>query len=161
MPLSFHENIVKASSTPSGSYTYFSSWLNNATSKPIEFPQGLIRVIFDNEQVIGKRYRVKVTQQLVPSSIIASNIYLTIASDSFIQCDNEFNPSNWMLNTVTNSLKSSTKNSFNEYNNRFCLTRNGLINARTNVLLKNLDCGDSEFINIVEKMDNEKVFSEK
>ena len=66
-----------------------------------------------------------------------------------------------MLNTVTNSLKSSTKNSFNEYNNRFCLTRNGLINARTNVLLKNLDCGDSEFINIVEKMDNEKVFSEK
>ena len=161
MPLSFHENIVKASSTPSGSYTHLSSWLNNAASKPIEFPQGLIRVIFDNEQVIGKRYRVKVNQHLVPSSIIASNIYLTIASDNFIQYDNEFNPSNWMLNTVTNSLKSSTKNSFNEYNNTFCLTRNDLINAGTNVLSKSLDCGDSEFINIVEKKDNKKVFSEK
>ena len=57
MSLLFRENIVtykksnsptlsilKASSTPSGSYTYLSSWLNNAVSKPIDFSQRLIRV---------------------------------------------------------------------------------------------------------------------
>ena len=173
MPLPFRENIVtykksnspmlstlKASSSPSDSYTYLSSWLNNAASKPIEFPQGLIRVVFDNGQVIGKRYQVKANQQHVPPSVITS-IYLTIDSDNFIQYGNEFKPSNWMFDTVTSSLTSGIKNSFSEYVNIFRLTRNDLINARTNVLVKNLDRDDNEFFDIADKMVNERVFSEK
>ena len=113
---------LKASSTPSGSYTYLSSWLNSATSKPIQFPQGLIRVVFDNEKVIGKRYQVKANQQSVPSRVITSNIYLTIDSDNFIQYDNEFKPSNQMFDTVTNSLTSAIENSLSEYDNIFRLT---------------------------------------
>ena len=139
MPLSFRENIVtykksnspmlstlKATSTLSGSYTYLSSWLNNAASKPIDFPQGLIRVVYDNEQVLGKLCRVKANQQSVPSSVITSNIYLTIESDNFIQYGKEFNPSNWMFDTVTNSLTSGIENSFSEYGNILRLTRNDL-----------------------------------
>ena len=105
---------LKASSTPSGLYTCLSSWLNNAASKPIEFSQGLVRVVFDNEQVIGKRYQIKGNQQSVPSSVITSNIYLAIGSDNFIQYDKEFKLSGWMFDTVTNSLTSGIENSFSE-----------------------------------------------
>ena len=66
-----------------------------------------------------------------------------------------------MFDTVTNSLTSGIKNSFSEYDNTFRLTGNDLINARTSVLVKNLDRDDNEFFDIVDKMLNEKVFSEK
>ena len=66
-----------------------------------------------------------------------------------------------MFDTVTNSLTSGIENSFSEYDNTFRLTGNDLINARTSVLVKNLDRDDNEFFDIVDKMVNEKVFSEK
>ena len=66
-----------------------------------------------------------------------------------------------MFDTVTSSSTSGIKNSFSEYDNIFRLTRNDLINARTNVLVKNLDRDDNEFFDIADKMVNERVFSEK
>ena len=82
LPLSFRENLItyqlsnnpllsallNCSSKPSGSHTYLTSWLNSSASSEIEFPEGIERVVFDNEQIIGKRYRVKTNQSTVPAS---------------------------------------------------------------------------------------------
>lgn len=59
---------LNCSSKSSGSHTYLTSWLNSSASSEIEFPEGIERVVFDNEQIIGKRYRVKTNQSTVPAS---------------------------------------------------------------------------------------------
>ena len=48
-----------------------------------------IRVVFDNEQVIGKRYTVKVDNNTVPMSIITSHAYIVIDELSVLQNSQE------------------------------------------------------------------------
>ena len=72
LPLSFQENLVtykcsnsslltalNSASMPSGGHTSVTKKLKKAASTEIPFSPGIVRVVFDNEQVIGKRYRVK------------------------------------------------------------------------------------------------------
>ena len=95
LPLDFRENLItyklsnnpflfalNSSATSSGSHTYLTSRLNEAASTEIEFPPGTVRVVFDNKQIIGKRYRVKANQSSVPTSVIKSTIYLSIDESS-------------------------------------------------------------------------------
>ena len=56
-----------------------------------------MRVVFDYEQIIGKRYRVKANQSSVPTSVITSTIYLSIDESSQMQIDEYFKLSNWMF----------------------------------------------------------------
>ena len=50
---------------PSGGHRSVTKWLNKAASTEIPFSPGIVRVVFDNEQVIGKRFRVKANQSPV------------------------------------------------------------------------------------------------
>ena len=72
LPLSFQENLVtykcsnsslltalNSASMPSGGHTSVTKKLKKAASTEIPFSPGIVRFVFDNEQVIGKRYRVK------------------------------------------------------------------------------------------------------
>ena len=106
LPLAFRENLVtykmsnsplltslNGNSSPSGAHTFLTTWLNNNASQCLEFPEGLVRVVFDNEQVIGKRYRVKANQQSVPTSVITSHAYLSIDVTNNIQYNNTYSPS--------------------------------------------------------------------
>ena len=134
LPLSFRENLItyqlsnnpllsallNCSSKPSGSHTYLTSWLNSSASSEIEFPEGIERVVFDNEQIIGKRYRVKTNQSAVPASVISSSAYLSIDNKSKIQYDDRFMPSKWMFDSLDDVTINSVIESFDQYNNIFC-----------------------------------------
>ena len=76
LPLGFRENLItyklsnnpllsalNCSLKPSGSPTYLTSWLNSSASSAIEFPEGIVQVVFDNEQIIGKQYKLKQISQ--------------------------------------------------------------------------------------------------
>ena len=41
---------------PAGSTDTISKWLTEQASAPVEFPNGMVRAVFDNEQVIGKTH---------------------------------------------------------------------------------------------------------
>ena len=57
----------------------------------------MIKVVFDNEQVIGN-YKVKVSGNLVESSVITSIAYIKI-SDSDIQGFADMKPKYWLFKT--------------------------------------------------------------
>ena len=98
LPLGFRENLVtyklsnnallsalNSSTKPCGSHTFLSTWLNKAAESEIKFPNGIVGVVFDNEHVIGKRYRVKADQASVPASVITSSAYLIIDDSNNMQ----------------------------------------------------------------------------
>ena len=85
LPLSFRHNLVSysftgskqlvklySSSSPSGSYTFITNWLSQNAKIEITFPERTVRVVFDNEQAVGKRYTVNVENFGVPISVITS-----------------------------------------------------------------------------------------
>ena len=61
-----------------GSYTYLKNWLCDQAGEELTVPKGVVRIVFDIEQVIGKRYSVKVNIRNVPTSVITSHAYLKI-----------------------------------------------------------------------------------
>ena len=161
LPLSFREILItyilsnnpllsalNCSSKPSASHTYLTSWLNSSASSEIEFPEGIERVVFDNEQIIGKRYRVKTNQSAVPASVISSSAYLSIDNKSKIQYDDRFMPSKWMFDSLDDVTINSVIESFDQCNNIFRRTRNELFKERINAIVKTLQDDGENFGNI-------------
>lgn len=79
VPLSFHENLLVYSVSrskqlltynsrvaPAGSTDTISNWLTDQASTPVEFPKGLVRTVFDNEQVIGKHIELNLITKFPP-----------------------------------------------------------------------------------------------
>ena len=83
----------------------------------------LVRVVFDNEQVIVKRYRVKANQQSVPTSVITSHAYLSIDVTNDIQYNNAYSPSHWMFQPADELVTSKILDSFNKYDISVFLVR--------------------------------------
>ena len=106
-------------SKPPGSHTFITSWLNKSIECLIDFPPGVVRVVFNNEQVIGKRYRVKANQSSVLSSIILSRAYISIDNTNHIQYNDDFKPANWMFKPIQEILLQSIFDSFEQYNDLF------------------------------------------
>ena len=82
------------SAGPSGCYSYLHNWIQNQAADPVQFPMGLAKSVFHNEQVIGKTRLVK-SDNNVPISIITSHAYFSI------------DKTNNMQETGTNLLKSN------------------------------------------------------
>ena len=53
-----------------GSYTYLKNLLCDQAGEELTVPEGVVRIVFNNEQVTGKRYSVKVNIRNVPTSVI-------------------------------------------------------------------------------------------
>ena len=104
---------------PSGGHTPVTKWLNKAASTEIPFPPGIVRVVFDNEQVIGKCYRVKANQSSVPSSVVTSMAYLLIDGSNKLQYQDTLKPSGWMFDDISETVAESIVQSFNQHNNLF------------------------------------------
>ena len=146
LPLGFRENLVQvityklsnnallsalnSRTKPYGSYTFLSTWLNKTAGSEIKFPNGIVRVVFDNEQVIGKRYRVKADQALVPASVVTSSAYLIIDDSNNMQFEDTYKPSDWMFKSVDESLIDSIIDSFESNNGIFRVTHNKLLKER-------------------------------
>ena len=143
-PLSFQHNILTHSFShsrsltdannsflPVGSNTYLTNWLTKNAENKILFPNGLIKVVFDNKQVIGKNYKVKVSGNLVKSSIITSKAYFKI-NDSDIRSFADMRPKYWLFNT--NDNVPVIMESLNKHQNIFRETRNAFIKERLQLL---------------------------
>ena len=149
LPLSFRENIVtykisnsavlsalNGSFKPSGAHTYLTNWLNEAASQPPTFPDGTVHVVFDNEQVVGKRYHVDAEKTKVPLSLITSHVYLMVDRESDIQYREDLKPDHWMFKTVNEDLITTVTSSFSSFGDTFRVARNNLISSRLQVLQK-------------------------
>ena len=140
LPLSFRRNIFTYSFShsrsligtnnsflPAWSNTYLTNWFNKKTEIEILFPDGLIKVVFDNEQVIGKNCKVKFSGILVRSSVITSKAYLKI-SDSGIQGFADMKPKYWFFSTNDDVLL--ILESLNKHQNIFRVAGNAFIIER-------------------------------
>ena len=82
-------------SRPAGSYVRLKNWPAEeakegvSTKEKIESPGSVICCIFDNEQVVGKRYSVKTAKSAAPVSVITSHTYLSIDPESNLQLSND------------------------------------------------------------------------
>lgn len=113
LPNHFLENLLSYSFTncktftnfmgnrsPGGSYSYIASWLNEQANNPISFPSGVVKVIFDNNQKIGRTYVITGTN-IVPTSVITSQLWVTLDKRSLIQNEIICKPKNWMWTEKT------------------------------------------------------------
>lgn len=69
-----------------------------------EVPTGIVRSVFDNEQVIGKTYKVR-AENKVPMSIVTSHIYISIDPNNKIQNEEQYSPDNWLFRDPTEIQK--------------------------------------------------------
>ena len=170
LPLAFRDNIVTykisnssvlsalaASYTPSGSHTTLTNWLNSAAEHPVAFPPGLVRVVFDNEQVVGKRYRVKSDKMKVPLSLITSHAYLSVDKADQLQFRHDLKPKYWMFQSINEEMTGTLLNSFSTFSHTFRETRNDLITSRLNAVQKHLFESDEEcLVDEISELVNEQ-----
>ena len=57
---------LQGSRFPGGAYTFIIPWLKELAQDPTVFPQGLVKVVFDNCQKVGKTYAITGTN-IVPT----------------------------------------------------------------------------------------------
>ena len=159
LPLSFKENIVtyklsnssiltalNGSTKPSGAHTFSSDWLNSASSEPLKVPRGFVRIVFDNEQVIGKRYRVRAKESKVPATLITSYAYLIVDQDNLMQNREEMKPKHWMFKDITEDFSTKIIESFNTGNVVFRSSRNELLQKRLVAVSKGLTLNSNDGI---------------
>ena len=99
------------------------------------FPSGVVRVVFDNEQVIEKRYRVKANQSSVLSSVIWSSAYISIDKTNYFQYNDDFKPANSMFKPIQETWLESIFDSFEQYNDLFQQTWNQLLSERLALII--------------------------
>ena len=146
LPLHFRENLVSYSiynskticninnqSSPSGSYSFISKWLTEQGKKEITFPQGTVRVVFDNEQVVGKRYTICFDNS-VPSSIVTSHAYLVCNENDVLQCGKTLSPADWMFKALTENQIDGVSQHHKKHQQFFRDSRNKFIETRLAVL---------------------------
>ena len=115
-PMCFVNNIMQCQATqsrmcinlngkigPAGSYKTVSNWLVSQSTKELDFPQSDCMVAFDNDQVVGKSWRVSIDNKVKSSCVTRkfSNEQLKIAN----------HPKNWFNYTgfVQNLIISGTR----------------------------------------------------
>ncbi len=102
-PLSFMRNLMSyadkvsmlrldAANSPGGNYTTVRSWLiNQANATTPVCPSGDIILVFDNDQVVGKTYKVQPNNE-VRSSVITNCALVQLDPNGTIQEDSELSP---------------------------------------------------------------------
>ena len=74
----------QGSRSPGGAYTFITSWLKELAQDPNIFPQGLVKVVFDKCQKVGKTYTIT-GANTVPTSLITSSLWMILNKESEIQ----------------------------------------------------------------------------
>ena len=149
LPQSFRQNLVTYSlsnskllvnmngcTKPAGTYSYMSKWLSDHAQEEIKFPDGLVRFVFDNEQVVGKRYTVKGGSNSVPISVITSYAYLCIDEANDTQCSEHLKPSKWLFGKLDRTQQHILLNSCDNYKEYFRMSRNELISKRLECVME-------------------------
>lgn len=74
--------------------------MTEQADKPMRFPDGLVRSVFDNEQLVGKTYRVK-SENKISTIVITSHLYIAIDEKNLTQTEEKYVPSNWLFSKPT------------------------------------------------------------
>ena len=91
---------------------------------------GAVKIVFDNEQVIGKIYTVKSSRNTAPLSVITSHVYISINVDNSLQCLSELKPRQWMFNQLTGVQLTNLLHFPNFYSAYFRNSRDRFIETR-------------------------------
>ena len=171
LPLSFQENLLIHSLSrskrlisynckinPAGSYEFISKWMTDQAATPIEMPGGLVRSVFDNEQVVGKTLRVKADNK-VPMSIITSHMYISIDNNSKLQNNASLAPCNWLFEIPTDLQKQQFLNDSDVYTDFFRDTRNSLLQERLSVIVQEHKNTQTDFIDAI--IERKRICSEE
>ena len=130
---------------PGGSYSYLVSWLKEQASEPLKFPDGLCKAIFDNSQKIGKTYLIS-GDNVVPTSVITSHLWLTLDPNSTIQSNQMYKPTNWMWEMVNNETEHLLLKSLTSSGEGFRTTRDIFITRCIYVVSKQHNKKDVDLI---------------
>ena len=110
-PMCFVNNIMQCQATqsrmcinlngktgPAGNYKTVSNWLVSQSTKKLDFPQSDCMVAFDNDQVVGKSWRVSI-DNIVKSPCVTSICAVAIDTGSCNFSSQQFkianHPKNW------------------------------------------------------------------
>ena len=148
-----------AATTPAGSYSFLKKWLSELSNEEIKVPSGDVRIVFDNEQVVGKIYRVKAEENKVPLSVITSHAYLKISKTSNLQYDSKLKPKYWMFNTLSQEQKLYFLAYPSKHNSYFRSTRNDLVASRITELVKQQNVSKNQITDFIDDLINAKVSS--
>ena len=85
---------------------------------PIVFPQGLVKVVFDNCRKVGKTYAITGTN-IVPTSEITSSLWMILNKESEMQNTHIFKPSEWVWKTIDSNSKEKLIKSLTEPSDEF------------------------------------------
>nr|XP_022289927.1 uncharacterized protein LOC111101643 isoform X2 [Crassostrea virginica] len=121
---------IATASSPSGSYTTILGWLKAHSQDRIKIPESSdVISFFDNNQVIGRKWRVK-NDFKAESSVITSVAH--IESRSNIQTDGDVAPSKWQFFSPASKKEAISKirNKELEYQKEFNTLRHGFIQQR-------------------------------
>ncbi len=143
LPIAFSENLqtyslwhskllvqYNNSVSPGGSYA-LQKWILAQASNPVPVPDGLLKCVFDNEQVVGKTRLIQ-SENKVPLSIITSHAYLQIDPDSTEENEIALCPRLWLFkNPLPDNVKGGILGKFDEETTllrktRILLSRSGL-----------------------------------
>ncbi|XP_062608370.1 uncharacterized protein LOC134270197 [Saccostrea cucullata] len=127
---------VASAATPSGSYTSILNWLKANSQEKIKIPDNSdVISFFDNNQVIGRKWRVK-NDFKAESSVITSVAHMQPRSD--IQRNMELAPSKWQSFHVQAKKDSLEKLKAQEilFEKDFSKSRHGFISKRINEIIK-------------------------
>ena len=126
---------------PSGCYTCLKNWLANKAKDELKVPNGIVKIVFDNEQVVGKKYTVKSDSNVVPMGVVTSHIYVSIDQQNIAQNLIDLKPEQWMFNRLTDVQMEKIMNIPNSYNDYFRNSRNKFIEKRIDIILKQQQVG--------------------
>ncbi len=88
---------VNGSTTAAGLYQLLTNWRAEQAKNEIQFPTGVIRCMFDNEQVVRLHYDVRAGSSSVPVSVITSHGYMVIDPESDLQMRKDLKPPHWLF----------------------------------------------------------------
>ena len=116
LPMYFQDNLLLYSLTnsktmvnycntflPSGGYNFLSNWLSKLADKPISFPSGLARAVFDYNQKVGRTYVITGDNKF-PGSTMTSHLWLIFDETSKHQESEILKPKNWMWDKTDESF---------------------------------------------------------
>ena len=93
--------------------------MTKKVENPVSFPNGLVRSVIDNEQVVVKTYRIRFENKN-PSSVVNGNLYIIIDEQNLLQTEERFAPNNWLFSEPTDvQTKAFMAMNYDKFNDIF------------------------------------------
>ena len=149
------------SRSPGGAYTHICTWLKDQSKEPLKFPNGLVKSVFDNNQKIGKKYLISGTNT-VPTSVITSNMWITLEEENEMPNDGNYSPKKWLLHKTLSQIQiNDLIEKLTKPSNQFRLSRDAFLRKCLIIVQKQIKESSNDTVDEKlrkkEQLENEKV----